>query len=35
MQNWFGGDILGPKDPNEQAYFILSCDIQLKSGVWP
>ena len=30
MQNWFGGDILGTKEPNEQAYFILSCDVQLK-----
>ena len=33
MENWIGGDILGSKDPNEQAYFILSCDVQLKSGV--
>lgn len=29
MQNWFGGNVLGTNEPNEQAYFILSCDIQL------
>ena len=32
MQNWFGGYILGTTEPNEQAYFILSCDVRLKSG---
>ena len=35
MQDWFGGDILGTTDPNEQAHFILSCDIQVKSGIRP
>ena len=35
MQNWVNGDVLGTKEPNEQAHFILSCDIQLKSSVEP
>ena len=30
MQNWPSGDVQGTADLNEQAHFILSCDIQLK-----
>ena len=32
MQNWLNGDVQGTADPNEQAHFILSCDVQLKRG---
>ena len=32
MQNWPSGDVQGIEEPDEQAYFILSCDVRLKGG---
>ena len=35
MQNWPSGDVQGTEEPDEQAYFFLSCDIRLKIGFAP